>query len=237
MVFSISSIIMAVSAFMVMFFSYTRYEIFQRNRSNKITFFFWCASSAFSLALLLYALSGVLLTTDTSLLSSFIVSIALIITSIGIGFFLMIPFYSWGSAYFFVFAKYSIYLFLLSHIGFLLIYPPAPYTDLFGITHWGIHAYLKWILGTFYLLPFVFNIVLLVKFLLHAPKKFQKNTSTLIIAFLLTGIGGSYQYIGDDTTLLTASLLTILLGSIILLYNTFITRSYMKEKDFMAHHG
>ena len=194
--FSLSGISFILDAGMMGLFCYSRYRAYIGNRSNQITYYYFLASLFVSLALLTYGLP-IFFSDDQGIMSIF-GSTALVLNAIGFSNFFMIALYSRLSSRGFILAKHILYIFVcLLTIGLIVDIPPA-FIDPLGIIHWRF-GLLVGILAALHMdLAFAANVYLIMDHFYRLKKLSILNSIGLVTTFVITGIAGSYLYIGDS---------------------------------------
>jgi len=207
--FPITSLAFLLSGIFLGVFCFNRFTEYRKLTTNLVTKQFWLASFYVSLGFFIFGLPG-LFTSQPMILSVF-AGIALIVNSIGFSFFALIPLNNWLSARSYVLTKYGLFLFVSLLAACLIIRPPMT-TLVSGIVHWNF-GYLIGILAAIQMdVAFMLNILLLGIHFYRFQQLSAINAMLLIITFTLTGLGGTYQYVGDSALLLSLSAAGLYVG-------------------------
>lgn len=211
---SFSGVMMGLCTVALGFFSAWRYRFYRRDPTNQINYHYWIASATVTLGFIFYAIAGFLAGDDIRavLIRRDSAIAATLLNAVGFSHFLMVGLYSWLSERGFLFSRHLLYL-LVCILALLFVFtPPAPILDQEGIMHWHFSRPTAFIMLAIMGSAFSANIILLSFFFKRLRALSFLNVSALIIAFLLTGFGGAYLYVGDSGILLRAAMFTLFIG-------------------------
>lgn len=216
-----------------MFFCLNRFYEYRKNPNNRIIYRYFLASLFVSLALAFYGIPS-LFTNDNALIS-FCGSIGLILNAIGFSHFFLIPFYSWLSKITHFFIKYSLFIFITIIAIFIIINPQKSFVDDYGIIHWNF-GFLGWIAAIHMSVAFILNVILLVGHFYRLKNFSLLNSVGLTSTFIIAGISGGYQYVGNDGVLLVITGAGLYIGIAIVFY-TVIHGAMNRILNWQYHDG
>ena len=196
------------------YFAYHRFTFYKQEPKNIINKYYFVAAMCISIAYFVYSLPALLFPRT---IGFFVLctQIATLVNTIGFSAFLLIPSYIWMTIYYHAVARYIVCLYTLI-VGILLIlFPPQPTIDAYGIIHWGFQKPITAVMFGIMALAFVLNIVLLSSYFKTLRSFSLFNVIALIVTFLLAGFGGGYQYIGNNHTLLLYANFALVMGMFI----------------------
>ena len=189
-------------------FAYNRFYEYHRS-PNYVTRQYWLASLCVSLALFVYGLPAVF-TSNHAILSPFATA-ALLINAIGFSNFFLIPLNVWLRPSRYILAKYGLYLFVVALAACMIIDPPMTMMT-GGIVHWRFGPLIGTLAAMHMDIAFALNIVLLGLHFYRFKGLPALNAILLIITFTLTGLGGTYLYMGDVSHLLALASISLCMG-------------------------
>ena len=201
---TISGSLFSLSGILLGYFSYTRLRAWKLDPHNTINLYYWKATFLITCALMLYGFAGLFFENSANFLR-ITAAFATVINILGFGYFLLIPVYSWGSARAAVIARGGVRLYALVVAALLNLYPPQSFIDHAGIIHWRFSTLIGWLALIIMGVAFTLNIILLSSYFKRLASLSFVNLIALIATFFLTGIGGSYLYIGDNAVFLVAA--------------------------------
>jgi len=208
---------MVMEAVLLGFFSYNRWQEYRSHQSNQITYRYWIASFLVSLGFLAYGLPALFTENpDSIILGGFV---GMILNAIGFSNFFLIPLYGWLSPRMYIVAKHILFLFPIILALGMIVFPSNSFVDIQGIIHWRFNPVVGILAAAHMDIAFMANITLLYLHFYRLRHLSILNTLALMITFILTGIAGSYQYIGDDSLGLGLSVVVLYLGISVVFYS------------------
>lgn len=210
MIFSLSGFFFLGSSILLSFFSYDRYKQFRTDPSNRINLHYFRASFFVSLALFLYGAPS-LISRDANMIAFFGI-LATLANAVGFGHFLLVPLFSWLGQEGYLIARFSAYIFTVTAAIFFILLPPATVIGRFGVIHWRFHLLTSVPVLFVMVVSFVLNVFLLLQHFKRLKSLSVVNVFALILTFSLTGVAGSYLFVGDHNMLLALSSVMLCLG-------------------------
>jgi hypothetical protein len=224
---NLSSLIMTSNGVLLTYFVFRRWLEFRKDSSNYVNFFYFLGGGLCAVALFIYGLAAA--TVNTPSFSSAVATIATIINIFGFSYFFRIPAYLKLNPRTYSVFSHALTLYILL-ISFILLSDPAVPTEARGILYWNFSR-LQSLMIVFVNGPaFLFNIILIYKSIRASQGSHPIKFATLIAAFLGTGYGGGYLYVGRNETLLWSAYLSMFFGLLILVLGTFFVERKHGEK-------
>ncbi len=210
---------------MLGYFAYTIHCSFQDNPTNKINYYYRQASIFICASFFCYGMPSIVFPRHEQVLTAGSV-IGTLFAAIGFSSFLMIPLYSWIGPKRAPTLRYLITLYVVTTMAIYVIIPPETFVDTVGITHWGFSLASSLFMAALITAAFTSNIILLVSSFKMLSSLSALNTISLIFTFLLTLFGGGYQYLGNSTTLLALSSVSLFCG-ILFVFLSALKKSFL----------
>lgn len=208
---------MVIEGILLGFFAHNRLLEYRANPTNQIVYRYWLASSLVSLGFLAYG--GASLFTENSNIIVWSGFSGMILNAFGFSNFFLIPLYGWLSPRKYVIAKHILFLFPLFLAACMILTPSQSFVDEHSIIHWRFDHAIGIMAALHMDIAFVSNIALLYTHFYRLKKLSMLNAIALMLTFILTGLAGSYQYIGDNYFLLGLSSVILYVGISLVFYS------------------
>lgn len=226
-----SGISILLSGIFLSYFAFRRFLDFKEDPENTTNNFYLLASTLVSIAMVLYGLPAFFYNQYPETLS-FSAVFSTILNVTGFGYFLKIPLFIWLSRRKFSIASHLISIYVLLIASLLIASPPPSFLDIAGIIHWKFSTLQSALILFFNAGAFGLNIIVLGKnFKLSNNFEGFLKLGAILLTFILTGLGGSYLYFGDDSELLLISNIFLLVGILSVVIGSYSLRETVNNEE------
>ncbi len=223
--FPIPGLLMVISGLFLSHFTYRRFNDYRRDRHDVTNRFYLMAGLWVSSALFLYGIPSFFYQVSPVPLRLAAIG-ATVLNVIGFGYFLRVALYAWLSPNSFSLASHAIALYAVLVAVVLVLFPPDTYIDQAGIIHWSFTLTESVLILALNISAFASSILLLyLNFRALLDRTWIARVSAMILTFVLSGIGGGYLYIGDDSMLLGLASVILCCGLFIEFIGSFLEQS------------
>lgn len=201
------------TVFLLVFTLY-RFRMYRVAPENGVNFHYFFASALITVGLILSAAAGFLFggPNGSAIGFSWGAIIATTFNIFGFIHLLFIPLYQWMKKERYVFFLHVGYAYAIFATLALVLLPPSPYTDMYGIIHWSNELLPAWMIAGLMIFGFSLNVLVLGQHFKRLQKLSLPTLLALIVNFFFAGAGGAYLYLGDNAFLLVGSGILLMIG-------------------------